>query len=135
MYGKDFQNQDDLEHHKHFEGLLEKEDKKGKKEVNKRSAKHKASDKLRSVNIARDKKLASRLAKLLEGLDFPAKKSSIKDQIQKKSQQIEGPANDSSDDDNRILTLIEDNLVAYSGTRYNSAYEIGKAVGLVMEKR
>jgi hypothetical protein len=42
---------------------------------------------------------------------------------------------DSSDEDNRILTLIENNLLEYSKTRYNNAYEIEKAVGLVMERR
>jgi len=77
------------------------------------------------------------LAKLLEGLKFPAIKSSIKDHVEKESQvlqQIEGHT-DGVDDDSIILTLIDDNLLEYSKTRYNSAYEIEKAVGLVMEKR
>lgn len=77
------------------------------------------------------------MAKLLEGPEFPAIKSSIKDHVEKKSQvlqQIEGPI-DSRNDDNKILTLMEDSLLEYSKTRYNSAYEIEKAVGLVMEKR
>ncbi|MGH9979727.1 MAG: hypothetical protein ACRD8Z_28385, partial [Nitrososphaeraceae archaeon] len=89
-------------------------------------------------NIARNKKLASRLAKLLEGLEFPAIKSGIKDHVEKESQvlqQIKGPIDSSDDDDNRILTLIEDNLLEYSKTRYNSAYEIEKAIGLVMENK
>lgn len=137
LCGKDFQNQDDLEHHKRFERQIKSEDEKGKRRgINKRAAKHKSFNKSHSANIARNKKLASRLAKLLEGLEFPAIKSRIKDHVEKKSQvlqQIEGPI--VSSDDNKILTLIEDNLLEYSKTRYNSAYEIEKAVGLVMEKR
>jgi uncharacterized protein YdaU (DUF1376 family) len=93
LCGKDFQNQDDLEHHKRFERKIKSEDEKEKRGVNKRAAKNKSLNKLRSVSIARNKKLASRLAKLLEGLKFPAVKSSIRDQVQKKSQilqQVEG---------------------------------------------
>src|SRR5919106_5047709 len=137
LCGKDFQNQDDLEHHKHFERQIERHDEKRKKEVNKGAAKHKPLNKIHSANIARNKKLASRLAKLLEGLEFPAIKKNIKDHVEKKSQvlrQTEGPPVDSSVDDNRILTLIEDNLLEYNKTRYNSAYKIEKAVGLVIEK-
>lgn len=60
------------------------------------------------------------MAKLLEGLVFPAIKSGIKDHVEKESQvlqQIEGANVSSDDDDNRILTLIEDNLLEYSKTR------------------
>lgn len=65
-------------------------------------------------------------------------KKNIKDHVEKKSQvlrQIERSTVDISSDDNRILTLIEDNLSEYNKTRYNSAYEIEKAVGLVMNKK
>jgi hypothetical protein len=140
LCGKDFQNQDDLEHHKHFERQIRKENEKEKMATNNgaAAAKHKASNNIYSASITRNKKLASRLANLLEGLEFPAIKSRIKDHVRKKSQvlrHIEGSTVDSSDDDNRILTLIEDNLLEKGKIRYNSTYEIEKAVGLVMEKK
>ena len=39
--------------------------------INKRAGKHKNSNELHSANIVRSKRLASRLANLLEGLEFP----------------------------------------------------------------
>ncbi|MGH9925398.1 MAG: hypothetical protein ACRD5B_08465, partial [Nitrososphaeraceae archaeon] len=46
-----------------------------------------------SVNRVRNKELASRLASLLEGIEFPSSKGKIKDHIQHRSQilqRIEG---------------------------------------------
>ena len=67
-----------------------------------------------SVNKARNKELASKLANLLEGLEFPSTKNKIKDYIRKRSQmlqQIHGDAGEATyGSDNGVLWIIENNL-------------------------
>jgi len=79
-----------------------------------------------SINRVRNKELASSLASLLEGLEFPSSKGNIKDHTQHRSQilqQIEGPV---IDDDSNILRVIENNLSSDKGILYNSTYELKK---------
>jgi hypothetical protein len=135
MCGKEFQNQDDLVHHRRFEGQI-KEDKNGIGVRQSTATGQKTSHISSPVNEARNVELASRLANLLEGLEFPVTKSKVKDYIKQRSQilqQIEGPLNGTGDDNN-ILNIIENTLSKDSKTQYNNAYEIEKAAGLVVEK-
>jgi hypothetical protein len=135
MCGKEFQNQDDLVHHRRFEGQI-KEDKKGGVARQSTATVQKSSHISPSANKARNIELASRLANLLEGLEFPVTKSKVKDYIKQRSQilqQIERPLNGTGDDNN-ILNIIENTLSKDSKTQYNSTYEIEKAAGLVVEK-
>ena len=61
-----------------------------------------------------NKELASKLANLLEGLEFPSTKNKIKDYIRKRSQmlqQIHGDAGEATyGNDNGVLWVIENNL-------------------------
>jgi hypothetical protein len=134
MCGKEFQNQDDLVHHKQFErGGKDRNAEANENNVNSRLNKNSAS-----VNKASNKEIASRLANLLEGLEFPSTKSRIKDHIRQRSQmsrQIQGEAADLIyGSDNGVLWVIENNLSSNNKRRYNSVYEIEKAAGLVTEK-
>ena len=69
MCGKEFQNQDDLVHHRQFE--RGEDQNKAQSRLNRNSG---------PLNEARNKELASRLANLLESLKFPSTKSRIIDQ-------------------------------------------------------
>ena len=71
MCGKEFQNQDDLVHHRQFE----KGENQGT-ESNVNKAHSKLNKNFDSTNEAKNKEQASRLANLLEGLQFPCTKSS-----------------------------------------------------------
>ncbi|HZD36635.1 MAG TPA: hypothetical protein VE130_15635 [Nitrososphaeraceae archaeon] len=131
MCRKEFQNQDDLVHHRQFERGEEQH-----AETNENKAHSRLNKNSDSVNKARNKELASKLANLLEGLEFPSTKSRIKDHIrQQSSQQIRW---DTADKINRtgdsILWIIENSLPSDNRTRYDSVYEIEKAAGLVTEK-
>ncbi|HZD36988.1 MAG TPA: C2H2-type zinc finger protein [Nitrososphaeraceae archaeon] len=131
MCGKEFQNQDDLVHHRRFERgenqVTETNENKAYSRLNKNSD---------SVNKAKNKKLASKLANLLEGLEFPSTKSRIRVHIrQQLSQQIQwGTADKINGTDNSILWIIENSLPSDNRKRYDNVYEIEKAAGLVTEK-
>jgi hypothetical protein len=73
-------------------------------------------------NQARDKKVASKLANLLEDLTFPASKQDILDYINQKSPQMENRTND-------VFESINNNLV--EGIEYQNVYEIGLAAQIV----
>lgn len=70
---------------------------------------------------------ASKIANLLQGLRFPATKEQIKEYI------ADGKSITISDENARNTSqYIEENL--QDGKRYNSTYEIEKALGLVIER-
>jgi hypothetical protein len=133
MCGKDFQNQDDLVHHRQFERGENQNTEVDESKVHSRLSKNSGS-----VNKARNKELASKLANLLEGLEFPSTKGRITDHMQRRSQMLQQIAGNTSDaiygSDNGVLWVIENNLPSDNRIRYNSVYEIEKAVGLVTEK-
>ena len=68
----------------------------------------------------RDK--ASKMANLLEDLVFPVTKEDIKNHLNRKSPSMGNRIND-------VLEVVQNNLE--DGVRYNSAYEIEMALGLV----
>jgi hypothetical protein len=121
MCGKEFQNQDDLVHHRQFE--RGEDQNKAQSRLNRNSG---------PLNEARNKELASRLANLLESLKFPSTKSRIIDHIQ---QQIQGDAADATyGNDKGVLWVVENNLSSNNRKRYNNVYEIEKAAGLVKRR-
>jgi hypothetical protein len=71
----------------------------------------------------RDK--ASKMANLLEDLVFPATKEDIKNHLNRKSPSMGNRIND-------VLEAVQNNLK--DGVRYNSAYEIEMASGLVVRR-
>lgn len=73
-------------------------------------------------NKAVDRERASKLANLLEDLEFPATKEEIRNHLNKRS-----PAVGNMSDD--VIEAIENNLDDHR--RYNSAYEVEVAAGLV----
>lgn len=73
-------------------------------------------------NEATNKNVASKLANLLEGLTFPVTKEEIKNHLNRKSPSMGNRIND-------VFEAIQNNLE--DGIRYNNAYEIEKASGLV----
>jgi hypothetical protein len=77
------------------------------------------------TNEATNKKTASKMANLLEGLQFPATKDDIKNHINRKSPAMGNRIND-------VLEAVQNNLE--DGVKYNSAYDIEKASGLVEKK-
>lgn len=133
--GKSFQNQDDLVRHYRFE--------QGEENARKISGKSR-TDRQRTTfidsnapqtdesseeplaNEATNREAASRVANLLEGLDFPVTKDEIVTHVDRKV----GNANKDTLDD--ILKLIQDKL--QSNVKYNNAFEIERAVKLVVEK-
>jgi hypothetical protein len=76
-------------------------------------------------NEATNTKAASKMANLLEGLQFPATKEDIKNHINRKSPAMGNRIND-------VFEAVQNNLE--DGVRYNSAYDIEKAAGLVEKK-
>jgi mannitol-specific phosphotransferase system IIBC component len=78
-----------------------------------------------SSNKALDKDTASKMANLLEGLDFPVTKDNIINHIHGKF--------DNADKEtlNDILKLIQNKL--QNNVKYNSVYEVEKAANLVVE--
>jgi hypothetical protein len=76
-------------------------------------------------NEATNTKTASKMANLLEGLQFPATKEDIKNHINRKSPAMGNRIND-------VFEAVQNNLE--DGVRYNSAYDIEKAAGLVEKK-
>ncbi|MBV9177151.1 MAG: hypothetical protein JO327_11190 [Nitrososphaeraceae archaeon] len=73
-------------------------------------------------NEATNTKTASKMANLLEGLQFPATKDDIKNHINRKSPAMGNRIND-------VFEAVQNNLE--DGVRYNSAYDIEIAAGLV----
>jgi hypothetical protein len=70
---------------------------------------------------------ASKIANLLQGLTFPATKEQIKNYI------VDGKSITISSKSAKITSqFIEDNL--QDGKKYNSTYEIERALGLVVKK-
>jgi hypothetical protein len=68
---------------------------------------------------------ASKMARMLEGLTFPASKEEIKKHVNSKSSARK-------ENIKSALQAIQDNLK--DKTKYNSTYDIEKAVGLVVKK-
>jgi hypothetical protein len=78
-----------------------------------------------ATNEASDRKTASKMANLLEGLQFPATKDDIKNHINRKSPAMGNRIND-------VFEAVQNNLE--DGVKYNSAYDIEMAAGLVERK-
>lgn len=76
-------------------------------------------------NKTTDKETASKLANLLEGLQFPVTKEDIKNHINRKSPSMGNRTNDAYE---VIINNLED------GVFYNNAYEIEIASNLVEKK-
>jgi hypothetical protein len=100
-------------------------------------ARYNISKRTQSANVTLNQELATRLASLLEGLEFPATKRKIKDHVQMKSQILKQikTANNTNGNDRIIFNLLDEKLLEYSKTQYNNTYEIEKALGLVIEKK
>ena len=77
------------------------------------------------VNATTDRKKASKMANLLEGLQFPATKAEIKEHVNRKSPSMGNRIND-------IFEVIQNNLE--DDIRYENVYEVEKAAGLVEQK-
>jgi Protein of unknown function (DUF2795) len=77
------------------------------------------------INEATNRETASKLANLLEGLQFPAKKEDIINYINRKSAAMGNRIND-------VIEAVQNNLEG--GVSYMSVYEVELAAGLV-EKR
>lgn len=77
------------------------------------------------VNAPIDREKAVKMANLLEGLQFPATKSEIKEYINRKSPSMGNRIND-------ILEDIQNNLE--DGIKYENAYRVEQAAGVVEEK-
>ena len=78
-----------------------------------------------SDNEATDREIVSKMANLLEGLQFPTTKEEIKDHLNKKSPAMGNRIND-------VLESIQNNLTQKS--KYNDVYDIALATGLVKKK-
>ena len=78
------------------------------------------------TNKAADKDKASKMANLLEGLQFPATKEEIKAHLNMKSPSMGNRIND-------VLEAVENNLDEEK--RYDSAYDVEIAAGLVVVAR
>jgi hypothetical protein len=76
------------------------------------------------TNEAIDRNKAAEMANLLGGLEFPTTKQKIRDYINKISLAL-----DMNNRINDVLEAIEANLD--DDTKYNNAYEIERAVGLI----
>lgn len=80
-----------------------------------------------ATNEAVNTSEASKIANLLQGLTFPATKEQIKNYI------ADGKSITISSKSAKITSqFIDDNL--QDGKKYNSTYEIEKALGLVIKK-
>ena len=81
----------------------------------------------RATNEAVNTNEASKIANLLQGLAFPATKEQIKNYI------MDGKSITISGESARITSqYIEDNL--QDGKKYNSTYEIERALGLIVKR-
>jgi hypothetical protein len=77
------------------------------------------------TNKATSRETASKMANLLEGLQFPANKEDIKNHINRKSPAMGNRIND-------VFEAVQNNLE--DGVSYNSVYDIELAAGLVERK-
>jgi len=77
------------------------------------------------VNAPTDRDKASKMANLLEGLQFPATKEEIKDHINRKSPSMGNRVNDVFE---AVYNRLED------GIRYENVYAVEQAAGLVEKK-
>ena len=135
--GKSYQTPDDLARHRRFEEgesearkITEKSRTDRQRTVSISSGAAKptpANEREPSVNKALNREAASILARLLEGLDFPASKEEI---ISHLKHNVGKTKRDISDD---ILGLIQARL--RNKIEYNNVYEIGKATKLVVEQK
>jgi hypothetical protein len=78
------------------------------------------------TNEAMDRNKASKLANLLEGLEFPATKEEIRNHVNTRSPSMANRIND-------VVEAIENSLD--EGRKYGSAYDVEVAAGLVKNKR
>jgi hypothetical protein len=76
-----------------------------------------------SENIPTDREKASKLANMLEGLDFPADKPKIMSYLNQKQ---------SADSDKDIIQKLQNNLTG--NKKFENVYEIEKQAGLVREE-
>jgi hypothetical protein len=74
------------------------------------------------ANEAKDRETASKMANLLEGINFPVSKEDIKNHINRKSPSMGNRIND-------VFEAIQNNLE--DGVYYNSVYEVELASGMV----
>jgi hypothetical protein len=77
------------------------------------------------INKAIDRNTASKMANLLEGLEFPATKENIKSHLNKKSPTMGNRIND-------VFEAIQNNLE--DGVKYYSTYDVEVASRLVEKK-
>jgi hypothetical protein len=77
------------------------------------------------TNEAMDRNKASRLANLLEGLEFPATKEKVRNHLNARSPTMANRIND-------VVEAIENNLD--EGREYGSAYDVEVAAGLVKKR-
>ena len=77
------------------------------------------------TNEAMDRNKASKLANLLEGLEFPATKEEIRNHLNARSPSMANRIND-------VVEAIENNLD--EGREYGSAYDVEVAAGLVKKR-
>lgn len=144
--GKSFQNQDDLVHHRNFERGYDIKRKEESREISKSGNRHAVKTRIAkksleigatspkrvggitgvpSTNEAININEASKMANLLEGLVFPATKREIKKHMNSK------PAARKENIRN-LLQAIQGNL--QDEIKYNTTYDIEKAIGLVVKK-
>ena len=134
--GKPFQNQDDLVRHKKFEEGIEegnevsersRTDRQQTVNMSPKAIQMTAASTQEPVNEATNKDIASRMANMLEGIDFPVTKEEIINHIQKKK--IGNTHGESLED---VLGSIHNNL--QDDIKYDNVYEIEKAARLVVQK-
>ena len=77
------------------------------------------------TNEATNRETASKMANLLEGLQFPATKEDIRNHINRKSPSMGNRIND-------VFEAVQNNLE--DGVSYNNVYDIELAAGLVEKK-
>ncbi|MFL6357406.1 MAG: DUF2795 domain-containing protein [Nitrososphaeraceae archaeon] len=77
------------------------------------------------TNQATNTETASKMANLLEGLQFPATKEDIRNHLNRKSPSMGNRIND-------VIEAIQNNLE--DGVRYNNVYDVELASGLVQKK-
>jgi hypothetical protein len=77
------------------------------------------------TNEATNRETASKMANLLEGLNFPATKEDIRSHINKKSPAMGNRIND-------VFEAVQNNLE--DGVSYNNVYDVELAAGLVEKK-
>jgi hypothetical protein len=77
------------------------------------------------VNAVTNRNTASKLANLLEGLQFPATKDEIKNHLNRKSPAMGNRVND-------VFEAVQNNLE--DGIKYDNVYAVELATGLVEKK-